>query len=485
MKIPYFLTTTALFLALVSCQSELDQAQIQDENSSISHHIPEQIALESLQSYIDADIIPNRSNSSKRTIENVYSVSIKPITRSSSLSTIENGEILYVANFQNDEGYAILAADDRISENIIAITDEGSMSDVDISTTMDELAQNYFIGYPLNGAGVFTSPLFPGEELLNPNTFNFIDIEKCDTMIGTLDDDYLIRKNNQASNNSDLSLAISTRYAISQVEYFNEYTQRFDSNPFPLAETTNVTTSTKLVKEVKPMLGNYTYWAQKESPFNDECDSKFVGCVPLSLGKILAKLKHPSSLYINNEKFDWNLIQTGVKYDDAKREAIAKFLHFIGKECKTKYFANGSFTFPFRAKNFLKSYGYKNVDKCHYNSEKVITMLDNGNPVIVFAIPHILKIGKSHAWNIDGYKTTQITKKYTKVVGGKEISSKYETCNKTMVHCDFGWKGTSNGYYASGVFRLDDQEAQIDPGYKRSEHSYDFSTYLRIIFYSL
>lgn len=32
-----------------------------------------------------------------------------------------------------------------------------------------------------------------------------------------------------------------------------------------------------------------------------------------------------------------------------------------------------------------------------------------------------------------------------------------------MVHCDFGWSGKCNGYYVSGIFKIDDPNVERDP----------------------
>ena len=44
----------------------------------------------------------------------------------------------------------------------------------------------------------------------------------------------------------------------------------------------------------------------------------------------------------------------------------------------------------------------------------------------------------------------------------QDTKTKTETCK--MVHCDFGWGGKCNGYYVSGVFKLNDSNIEHDPG---------------------
>lgn len=102
-----------------------------------------------------------------------------------------------------------------------------------------------------------------------------------------------------------------------------------------------------------------------------------------------------------------------------------------------------------------------------------------------YAIPYILcralNVIKSHSWNIDGYKIKERTVK-TDVYSGmwlKETKTRKETCK--MVHCDFGWQGRCNGYYVSGVFKLNDPNIEHDSGdYDGSNH---YNKFLNIITY--
>ena len=45
------------------------------------------------------------------------------------VATSNANNILYVANFSDNKGFAILAGDDRIQEKVIAVADKGSAED--------------------------------------------------------------------------------------------------------------------------------------------------------------------------------------------------------------------------------------------------------------------------------------------------------------------------------------------------------------------
>lgn len=100
-------------------------------------------------------------------------------------------------------------------------------------------------------------------------------------------------------------------------------------------------------------------------------------------------------------------------------------------------------------------------------SEKIVMLISCSNLYVdgkVYSTVYGINVFKSHCWNIDGYKikerttTVKVYKNATLV----DKEEKIETCE--MVHCDFGWSGNSNGYYVSGVFKLDDPQIEHDPG---------------------
>lgn len=68
------------------------------------------------------------------------------------------------------------------------------------------------------------------------------------------------------------------------------------------------------------------------------------------------------------------------------------------------------------------------------------------------------------------------------IVGNKlqDTTTKTETCK--MVHCDFGWEGRCNGYYVSGVFKLNDSNIEHDPGSNYGGNTY-YNNLLKVITY--
>ena len=98
------------------------------------HAVPVEQALEELQSVLEEIDIPaedgavTRSGGIRR-VKNVTTVSPEALspggTRSEATADVE--DLLYIVNFENEAGYAILGADDRL-EPVYAVVDEGSLT---------------------------------------------------------------------------------------------------------------------------------------------------------------------------------------------------------------------------------------------------------------------------------------------------------------------------------------------------------------------
>ncbi len=129
----------------------------------------------------------------------------------------------------------------------------------------------------------------------------------------------------------------------------------------------------------------------------------------------------------------------------------------------------------------MRNIGFPNAHRHSYRYEMITQMLDNGCPVIIYAMPH-LNIFLSHAWLIDGYKIKERTETITTYYGGKVTDERRIKQSVKMVHCDFGWKGSCNGYYTSGIFHLGNKDVERDnPNDKgRSRH---YNNHIKIITY--
>ncbi len=154
MKNMKYLSLLAILGLLVGCTSDPTTEEAPQPPSvpeqKISHVVPVEQALEDLQGLLEAIDAPAENGAATRSggirrVKSVTTVSPEALslggTRSETTANVE--ELLYIVNFENEAGYAILGADDRL-EPVYAVVDEGSLTTEDFRyavTVTDEQAQ--------------------------------------------------------------------------------------------------------------------------------------------------------------------------------------------------------------------------------------------------------------------------------------------------------------------------------------------------------
>lgn len=475
--------------------------------------IPVDSALSYLEGFLSDEIEnPVSRSGKKRIVQSVTKVKYNLFCESRSSDDPEN--LVYVANFENGEGYAILAADSRIEEKVIAVTDNGSLSELELVKAADELKDErvIFEGYPTTGPGFFTVPEFGDEIFLNPNTVELYDATRDDTLVGNFsDDDEGAEDENgnpikQPAEKSDISddlfpASLCMTYAISSVddskqEHLKPTIDKDKEAPKEdIDPKENITgggepsySKWTTTKTVGPILSKYSNWYQN-TPFNDFYPKrrKYIifgrqrhapaGCFPLAIAKIMTHFEFPSEIRYKENKVNWKELK-GYYYpyyvSDEWNRSAATLLRVVSMGCDCWYFYAGTFTWPKDATAYMRTIGYYNAHSYKYNFERVTEMIDNNSPLIIYSIPG-WNIFKSHSWNIDGYKIKQ-----REVTVYKEMH--IETMN--MVHCSFGWQyGHCNGYYASGVFKLNDKNVEFDSSSDKGRKTH-YNNLLKIITYT-
>lgn len=487
----------AIALITLSCQDELKQ-EVGTEKFNETHENEYALsideALANLKSFMNGMENPLTKSTDTRTVSSVKTVRYNSITTKTSKDNLNCDNLLYIANFENGQGYAILSGDSRIEEDVIAIVDDGEVSDNTIYTAI-ELAneeRTLFEGYPLSGPGFFTTPETGDEVFMNPNTVVLYDDDVKDTLVGNFS---LDEEDNDCISNAELLTSyLCISYAINEVRNYEVATTSmtgedvpdyngpeeqppFDGGPHGGGGgpsgiwTEEITSPWVTIDEVNPLLTDYVKWPQ-DSPFNDLYPERRkiilfgakrkapAGCFPLAIAKIMAYFEYPDTYTFNGYTIDWNELNNDFSSLIGSQSA-AHLLRSISHGCDCLYFYQGTFTFPSNATSYMRRIGFNNTHSYDYSFNRVTTALKNECPLIIYSIPGI-NILNSHSWNIDGYKIKErsiITNTYD----GKEListSSRTETSN--MVHCDFGWESVCNGYYVSGIFKLDDPNIEHD-----------------------
>lgn len=523
MKKFLLMLTAALFV--MSCQIEKELVPDHDFNQSDlagnKYAISVDDALENLEAFL-ADTDDPATRSVARVVSSIKPVKYNVLATKGDVDSVDCENLLYVANFEQEQGYAILAADKRIEEKVIAVADEGHLSDATVYTAMELANAERVIvdGYPMDGPGFFTTPETGDEVFMNPNTVSLYDESVNDTMVGnfsledvtTEDDDTVgIVANRLEAMQTNLKLvstpelvtsALCTSYATNQIREFNRLEDEIRKDDFidgngggdstPVTSTKTETSAWSIKKGVEPILTQYVDWHQG-SPFNDlypwrrkylifgHKDRAPAGCFPLAIAKILTHFVYPDTYTYNGYTVNWSELKESFDSATGKKSAAA-LLRGISSGTNSLYFYQGTFTFPSAATSYMRFLGLANAHSHSYSFDRVKEMINNGKPLIIYSVPGV-NVFISHSWNIDGYKIKERTIT-TKTYSGntlKETTTRTETCN--MVHCDFGWRGASNGYYVSGVFKLNDSRIERDPDSTYDGDKTNYNNLLKVVTY--
>lgn len=406
-----------LFLALCltySCAKNDVIIPYQNDNSEQIETIPLEEALSLLDKCIATMYSP-----ATRASEKQYDVSkIRTICRSdlfgpktkSSEGTLIPDTLLYVINFENDNGFAVLAANTVLSERVFCITENGSLQ---VDTVLNAL---------------------PDPDAFGPQVLAQQDREMTEAEIEA-DTMYIV--------------GLSSDEAPSMVNELIQYRLIVDIDNY---ENTHVKPEEKVVDGVVYTECRYTYgpylktkWDQY-SPFNDIISDNPripVGCVAIATGQIMVNRRYASTTNFNGVECSWDALESVYNYsspaDSGSFEAqnqAANFIYELGKKhnLNTKYAKNeeeGSSALPKNARRTLQNYGYSHVRMyCGFgkhNQKIARDILMAGRPVFLGGN----QCTSGHAWVLDGY---------------------YSYMNTSMFHVNWGWGGQADGYYACGLF---------------------------------
>ena len=333
-----------------------DEAEVSRSSSTV---IPLDKALANLDRQIETIFGPGTKASTKcYDMSSVVTAGgrdiLGPSTRSASGQNGLPDTLIYIVNFENDNGYAILSADARLDEDIYCITEKGRL-------TIEDLEQTYaYLSSSSDSSGMEHAIIdFP-----DPGLPPVID----DIIRDDLDDIRFIEDG------------------------------EFDVQPG----------GSKTII-YGPLLK--TKWYQR-SPFND-CvpDGDPAGCVAIAAAQIILHNRVANNTIFNGYECDWDSMETVCNYktpydwgDTTAQQQVANFVFEIGKDynCNIDYGKKGSSGFINGIKRTFENFGYSNVEKSigldNKVQDKIFECLSQGYPVPVTGADGF----SGHAWVIDG-----------------------------------------------------------------------------------
>ena len=478
------LTLVALAGLFASCVTEGPDVspKVSPEAEAIDQFtIPVEKALDEMYDLMDVLYGAGTRAASREiaTVETLKGSSIAGnLTRSSGGTLPEN--LLYVVNFTNNGGFAVLGADQTM-DPVYCVTESGSF---DMGTMQGFLSGMQ--GPSVSGPATLDpfqpfDPDGPGMEIALPEWYMAYYMY----LVLGYDDDTL----------DVTGIPINTGNGVPEYP-------KISSSAGPWEDD--------VTEIIGPMLT--TRWNQG-NPYNMHCpqdgeEYSDAGCVAIALAQIIAYNEKPApSAFGSNVTMSWDEIKAP-NYNDRDiygwynsdpplpgtegyepAHQLGMIIRKIGNKVDMNYSANGSGGSEKDAKKYLEDLGYDSVDLSNeYDYGDIEYMLYGDRPAYISAFRRDAK-NKGHAWVIDGlakqYRTitTTVVDLVPTGSGGFRQQTTVHTSkvSRVLMHCNFGWGGTSDGYYLSNVFDaktgpvVDDDD---DPGTSGGLYNIDHSMIL-------
>ena len=437
----FLLLAAGLFLTSCS-EPQSDEFPNPDPPPTVGRHaVPIDQALGELDDLLGVIDGQGTRAGGVRTIAQVQTLHAQALalTRSAGEPGEQPENLLYVVNFEDDAGYAVLGADDRLPA-VLAVTDEGSLTTEELVraangqttpeefTFPNEMLMNYVSGIGgIGGGGIGGGGIGGGGIPTGP----FTDF---DTQLG---------------------------------------------NP-PAGFEGYEWSDWKNLEYVAPMVT--TRWHQ-EDPFNRHCpviggETCVAGCAAIAMAQIVASnhLHHNVSPgRIGNISLNWTLIRQGIIDPDLLNRnssianQVALLVAALGLKLGMNYGVTQSGASIDDAEYCFKYIGYKGVNNHTFRPSYVRTMLwERQRPTYVRAV-NAQKEG--HAWVADGWLYRR--RDQYAVIFGKRSDYSVSNQTQTLMHCNFGWGGRCDGFYHIGLFNTNEQAVIPDIDYTPVDDDYN------------
>ncbi|MBS6652203.1 C10 family peptidase [Alistipes putredinis] len=389
------------------------------------HAVPVEQALEELQSVLKEIDTPTEDGAATRSggirrVKSVTTVSPEALnpggTRSETTTDVE--ELLYIVNFENEAGYAILGADDRL-EPVYAVVDEGSLTTEDfryaVTVTPEQAEADGELVFPLqiiaqaaaNGiGGPVTDIGTQGPEGWKP----------LPTLIRT-----------------ETGPVTNYHHLPPQIPINLKLHQGYPCNALcPVKNGTRCKAGCTAIAIAQVLIANYIN------------NNSIVGSIqetPINWSLIQKAIEKPSLLAPREES------------EPIGKEAleVARLIREVGRLMHLDYGTTSSSGRNGRIQGVLEYVLYSGVHDWTYQFSKVKQMLFERKKTTIVCGSNTVGTKKNHAFNLDGWleRSRTVTKYYS------DNSKIVSTHSSDLIHCNFGWKwGTANGYYYYGAFDL-------------------------------
>lgn len=288
----FILCATVCFITCCNKMAINNQPDAEVSATHFDHSITIDQAISALDAFLESETIETKTSNNKRRIKSITTIKAQNIlsrNSSSNNSLFVNTNLMYLVNFDDNRGFAFLAADDRISDRIIAITDQGHLSE----DCLNCIIQNR----PRTRLSDYVSTI---------DSLDLLNEEYDDWYVG----DCEVNGEGEPRCGNDISFVVNLCADYAENEILSPRPPIFDIGDDELYEIVVSSVHSYSTPVVNPMLSSMVAWKQSVSPYNDQIYSiwqkQYVGCVSLALGKILTYHEYPSPYYINDMLINWS-----------------------------------------------------------------------------------------------------------------------------------------------------------------------------------
>lgn len=194
--------------------------------------------------------------------------------------------------------------------------------------------------------------------------------------------------------------------------------------------------------DTEPMV--YAYWHQTY-PYNKYA-GPYTGCGINSVGQIMSYYEHPSSY--NGYTYDWDVIKQQSTYSSEcpASNMIAHLMYDMGAYLGVEYEPTGTLTYSSQSRQLFLEFGYtcsQVTSYGAYTSYLIANEIDARRPVWIRGEDSDV----GHAWVVDAYRRTNITKEYYKKVFPYSLSFTQTSQTAEYYRCIWGQGGRVNPTY--------------------------------------
>ena len=440
------LTLAVVVVAVTACQKDVTCNEAPNEAAAVIENVSpfavsQEEAIERLETVL-ATIDGEETRSNVKLIKSITPIEYADIvakTRANEEYDIDN--LLYVVEFEDGQGSAILGADERV-DSVFAVLDSSVITEDNFEAALNgnvDVLENYLAALIAEEA---ISQLSDGSLTL-PNVPLIYTKVVTNTIFSEHNERYLRLKWHQSSP-------------------FNKYCIDNNGNVCDTGDVAIAAAQLLADVIVRPVIGDgHAYITIGNQRFD----------------LTLLKSKLPHVLYLEPLKSQID-------------EEVARYVKAVADELDILYLNGTPFETLNSIVNLLNTQLFDNVEMV--NNVDFLTnvreqLYERSLPAFVKGVD--LNGAGSHVWIMDGY----FYEKYSKVIetyeNGVLIDSEFiGYTSSEMVHCNFGFGGHCDGYYSFGAFNLStevvDERLVVDIVDIPSSRPYHFDD-LQMITYSL